>query len=108
MKVFLVSLQDGRGGLLVKVCSHCSDSHLNVFIVVDCGTLFPPMNGNIVFFSGTIFQSNATYTCNEGYELTSNDSVRTCSANGTWSGSDVTCTCKCSSKFLILNFCFSG
>ena len=32
-----------------------------------------------------------TYTCNNGYELTGS-MTRTCQSDGTWSGSDTTCT----------------
>ena len=51
---------------------------------VDCslGDVGIPSNGD-----------TCSFTCNDGYELTGNDSydTRTCQSNGTWSGSDSVC-----------------
>ena len=49
-----------------------------------------PANG-MVSFSATTPGSSATYTCNTGYQLVGT-SPRTCQSDGTWSGSDPTCT----------------
>ena len=40
---------------------------------------------------GTVFESQATYTCNDGFAISSGDDTRTCEANGEWSGSEPTC-----------------
>ena len=39
----------------------------------------------------TVFGSQATYTCNDGFVISSGDDTRTCEANGEWSGSEPTC-----------------
>ena len=57
---------------------------------VDCGSLADPDNGGVTF-SGTAFQSQATYTCTTGYELTGM-STRTCQSDAQWSGSQPQCT----------------
>lgn len=40
---------------------------------------------------GTVFESQATYTCNDGFIISSGNDTRTCEANGEWSGTDPTC-----------------
>ena len=40
----------------------------------------------------TIFNSVATYSCNDGYNLVDGDMMRTCLASGNWSGAAPTCT----------------
>ncbi len=48
-----------------------------------------PANG-AVDDSNREFQDTATYTCDTGFELFGN-SMRTCQADGTWSGDEPTC-----------------
>ena len=60
------------------------------FAEINCPNLMDPTNG-VVSFSATTPGSSATYTCNTGYQL-EGTSPRTCQDNGTWSGSDPTCT----------------
>ena len=62
------------------------------FSVSMCSNLEPPQNGNIVTTS-TQFGGKATYSCTEGYQL-EGDEVRTCQANGFWSGSAPFCSSK--------------
>ena len=60
-------------------------------VAVSCGPApKAPTNGqqNI---SSTTFGSTVTYTCNRGYTLQGN-SIRTCMANGRWSGRPPTCS----------------
>jgi len=39
----------------------------------------------------TTFGSNATYSCDPGYELLPDNSVRSCQPDGLWSGRDPLC-----------------
>ena len=59
---------------------------------VDCSSLDDPDNGQVTL-SGTTLGSTATYTCNPGFVLDGTD-VRTCMANGEWSGEVPTCNRK--------------
>ncbi|XP_064386496.1 sushi, von Willebrand factor type A, EGF and pentraxin domain-containing protein 1-like isoform X2 [Halichondria panicea] len=56
---------------------------------VDCGSLTVP-NGQVCTSSGNIFESIATYICDDGYHL-NRVTIRTCQANGTWSLTAPTC-----------------
>ena len=57
-----------------------------IIIIVDCGGLSDPANGNVTL-TDTLLGSTATYTCNSGYSLVGDVSV-VCQANaaGSWSG----------------------
>ena len=63
-------------------------------IVVDCGSLGNPLNGQVDMSSGNTFMSIATYTCNAGYDLIGPKS-RTCGSDGVWSPAPPTCERKC-------------
>lgn len=56
----------------------------------DCGSLEEIDNGDVTY-SSTIFEAEAVYTCEEGYYLSSVESVRTCEHGGTWSGEEPIC-----------------
>ena len=58
-------------------------------IVVSCGALANPANGQ-VGHTGATFGQIATYSCNTGYNLVGG-STHTCLATGMWSGSPPTC-----------------
>ena len=57
-----------------------------------CQVLTDPANG-MVSVTGQRSGDTATYTCDSGYELdlTSGSGVRTCQADGMWSGSAPAC-----------------
>ncbi|EDO36504.1 predicted protein, partial [Nematostella vectensis] len=56
---------------------------------VDCGPLSPPMNGTL---SGhlTVFPNSFSFSCDEGFDLLGS-SVRQCTAERRWSGTQTTC-----------------
>ena len=59
--------------------------------VVDCGILRPPPNGRVTL-PGTTFGSEAVYSCLSGFTFdTAGVEIRTCQANGRWSGEAPTC-----------------
>ena len=66
--------------------------------VIDCGALPNPANGMVTITPGlvtlTSVEAVATYACSEGYNLVG-DTMRTCQANGQWTGTVPTCICKC-------------
>ena len=47
------------------------------------------------YLSHTNWGGFAVYTCNEGYTMTSGDTIRECQINQTWSGAPPVCTGKC-------------
>ena len=57
---------------------------------VDCGSLMDPENGQVNLMNGTVFQSQATYNCNESFTLSGN-TTRICQSSRQWSGSEPTC-----------------
>ena len=61
-----------------------------------CPVLPSPDNGMLTFANQRLSGDTATYTCDSGYELdlTSGSEVRTCLADGTWSGSAPACVGK--------------
>ena len=61
-----------------------------LFIVVDCGTLTNPANGQVTHTGRTVFTQTATYSCDTGYHLVG-DNNRTCQATAVWSGRAPTC-----------------
>ena len=71
------------------------------YIVVNCGTLTNPANGQVAHTAGTTFGRTATYSCDSGYNLVG-ESVRTCLATGVWSGSAPTCQGSYDFKCIIL------
>ncbi|GFR98083.1 sushi, von Willebrand factor type A, EGF and pentraxin domain-containing protein 1-like [Elysia marginata] len=57
---------------------------------VPCGAA-PSVHHATVAESGRHFPAQASYTCEDGYVLTSAVSVRTCNEDGNWTTEDVTC-----------------
>ena len=68
-------------------------NYLLAFLVGLCQEIHFTANGVISVSDVRVIGENATYTCDSGYELdpTSGSEVRTCQADGTWSGSAPTC-----------------
>ena len=55
-----------------------------LYTVIDCGDPGSPINGGRSL-PATTYQSQVTYTCNNGYQL-DGEATRQCQANGKWSG----------------------
>jgi len=62
-------------------------------LAVNCGPLTPPLNGRVLVVPGTSLGAIAAYNCLEGYLLLGT-MIRTCQANGEWSGEQPRCSCK--------------
>ena len=60
-----------------------------IVLARNCGELSNSDNGGVTY-SDTIYQSVATYSCDAGFDLVG-DRTRTCSAEGTWTGSQPEC-----------------
>ncbi|WAR06930.1 AGRL3-like protein [Mya arenaria] len=58
----------------------------------NCAVLGRPDNGE-VHYQSTTYRQNATYKCNNGYELVG-DRVRQCQASGVWGGAQPSCLAK--------------
>ncbi len=61
--------------------------------VVECGDPGFISNGSRTVYNMT-YGSNVIYQCDMGYNHTSGDLVRTCSADGTWDGTQPDCQSK--------------
>ena len=62
---------------------------------MDCGSLDPPLNGDVVL-TGTTFNEEADYSCDNGYSFSqSGNANRQCMSNGEWSGSSPSCMSEC-------------
>ena len=55
---------------------------------INCVDLNDPMNGEVTF--NTTLNSQAHYSCNDGYCLSGNR-YRTCQCGGNWTGTEPTC-----------------
>ena len=73
--------------------------HMYICTVVDCGSLSPPLNGD-VSMNGTVYESVAKYTCHDGYTLMGEHHRRICLDNSSWSHQQPLCERKIS---LIIN-----
>ena len=69
-----------------------------------CHPLSSPSNGEVTL-TGLTSGSTATYTCDNGYQLTA-DKTRTCLNTGMWSGQEPTCKCikKSILKYTMLSY----
>ena len=57
---------------------------------VDCGVLPDPAHGRLIT-ANTTFPSEASYECDEGYNLGPGDVTRTCLESARWSGEEPVC-----------------
>ena len=77
-------------------------------LVITCPPLVNPINATLTPDSslpqpyGTV----VNITCEEGYDLEGSES-RMCLSNGSWSGEDTICVCKCITAFLQQLYFFS-
>ena len=66
-----------------------------LFIDIRCDNLSVPVNGMMSCSSGRVgvgYEGDTcNFTCNTIYELTGSD-TRTCQSDGSWSGTEVTCS----------------
>ena len=71
----------------------CQPWSIAIFLstAIDCGPPGNPGPNGAVSVDMTTFGNMATYSCDPGYELRPDNSVRTCQADGTWSGMDPLC-----------------
>jgi len=74
-------------------------NNLLQFLVINCGI---PENGTNTVGAGSdyTYNNNVTYDCILGYEVQSGNALRTCQANGNWSGTPLIC----SGKYYILAY----
>ena len=56
----------------------------------DCGIATTPANGSKECANGTTFGNSCSFSCNEGYSLSTNTPI-TCYADGSWSNESPTC-----------------
>lgn len=68
----------------------------------DCGSLVPPLHGDVDTSSGTQFGDLASYTCDTGYRLVGTN-VRNCTATGDWSLSQAACIIYGMRFYILLN-----
>ena len=78
------------------------------FVARDCGNLPVPMNGSLIG-NQTTFPNKLFFICHEGFDLIGS-TVRSCEANGRWSGAQPTCDGKiymlnARKKFIIVCTC---
>ncbi|XP_060568367.1 P-selectin-like [Ruditapes philippinarum] len=68
--------------------------HTTYCQIKDCGLVSPPTNGDIVFHqNSTVYGSNATYICDEGYNMIGQANIK-CEASGDWDNKTTYCKIK--------------
>lgn len=74
-------------------------------IFIDCGTVPDLLNGKVELDDDgtTTFESNATLTCNEGYESNSYQTKIKCLATGYWENITRICTAKGKISGVVIN-----
>lgn len=56
-----------------------------------CPLLKAPENGFVRYSDGQMFDSVATFTCDQDYQMIKGQTYRVCQSDGTWSGEEVIC-----------------
>lgn len=69
-----------------------SVAFLSHFQAINCGKPTVPEHGSVVGES-TRYPNTITYSCEDGYEI-EGPALRSCQANGTWSGNEAETRCK--------------
>lgn len=64
-----------------------------MFKAVECGDP-PEVALSSWKANATNYTSVSTYTCDEGYWMQNGAGIKTCSCNGTWTGTNIMCTGK--------------
>ena len=73
-----------------NICAFTSACLQSVSVVIKCGSLDDPTNGQVEL-SNTTVGSSANYTCTRGYILSNGNNTRTCEVDGEWSGDPPVC-----------------
>lgn len=63
-----------------------------LFAAIDCGQLKSPTNGSL-HGERTVFPESLRFSCDIGFVM-GGSPVRQCQPNGTWSGTETTCSGK--------------
>ena len=101
-----IVLVKGRPALQLKYSVHQYLRFTLIIILfseVSCGEPGDIKNGTKNGKS-YLYQDQVTYTCNDGYGITTGDAVRTCGENRTWSGKKPECG-RNHLYYFIINFC---
>ena len=88
-----------RVAILRATHSTCSFS-----ILADCGIPRPPMNGNMVYYSGTRVGNTVTYACNNGYRPSS-EMTGTCTMDSMWDPTPERHHCSLVTSYLANSYC---
>ena len=71
-----------------------------VSLLLDCGNL-TLNDGDITYTNGTVYNSEASLTCHEGYDLLPDTlTTATCLSNGSWSNDEPNCQIKDNYNFI--------
>ena len=89
----LVMHQFVKVGFILSRYKISVDFFFTISAIVDCGSLPSPDNGRVLVFDSLV-GNFADYFCDPGFILDGNF-FRICLDNGSWSGSEPTCTGTC-------------
>ena len=92
--------REGRAGERVREREREILSLFFVFRSVLCEALDEPENGELEQ-TGNFEGSTAQYFCDEGFTPGEGDDIRTCTAQGEWSGTALTCQCTYHDSYLM-------
>lgn len=77
-----------------------SVAFLSHFQAINCGKPTVPEYGSVVEES-TRYPNTITYSCEDGYEI-EGPALRSCQANGTWSGNEAETRCKRKCQYSVI------